>query len=277
MQATIAQLWTYPIKSCKGYRLTSAQALPTGLLHDRSMMVVSADGGKMVSQRGFPAMALIAPAINGDALTLNAPGIAPITLHLLSHAGSKTVTVWRDTLDAIDLGNEVADWLSAYLKISVRLVRFDPAQQRMTKVPLSGFPNAKHYFADGYPYLVLSLASLNALNERLLEKGSHAIPADRFRANILLDNVDAHTEDYAAALVHSNGAKITIHSACTRCTVPTIDQSTAHASPDQEPSLTLSAYRYDAQQDGVIFGMNALISVACTLTVGDALAVELAF
>jgi uncharacterized protein YcbX len=46
---------------------------------------------------------------------------------------------------------------------------------------------------------------------------------------------------------------------------------------EQQPTLALSAYRYDAQQDGITFGMNALLSQDTTLKEGDALSVALAF
>jgi uncharacterized protein len=276
MQATIAQLWVYPIKGCQGHALGSAQALPTGLEHDRCMMVVSADGGKMVSQRGFPFMALLKPTIEGPLLTVTAPNRPALTVELDAHHGTKTVTVWRDTLLAIDMGDAIADWFSAALNAPVRLVRFDPTQQRLIKKPLNDTPQ-QHYFADGYPYLVLSRASLRALNERLMACGSAAIPVNRFRANIIIDGVDAHTEDYASSFKHPSGAVVAMHSACTRCTVPTIDQSTGQFAQDQQPTLALTAYRFDAEQDGVVFGMNAVIKQPCRLSVGDPLDVTLAF
>jgi uncharacterized protein len=277
VRATIAELWTYPIKSCMGHKANTANALQTGMMHDRSMMVANAETGKLVSQRDFPKMALIQPVIKDDVLNLSAPNMPSLSISMNAHTGSKTVTVWRDTLPAIDMGDELAQWFSTALNSPVRLVRFNRAQQRNIKAPLANTPNEHHYFADGYPYLVLSLASVRALNERLVASGSRAIPANRFRANILIDDIDAHTEDYAATLQHPSGAVITIHSACTRCTVPTVDQATGQVSSDQQPSLALSAYRYDAQQDGVTFGMNALISKACELKVGDPLEVTLAF
>jgi uncharacterized protein len=277
MQATIAQLWTYPIKGCQGHSTSLVHALPTGLLHDRSMMVVAAHGGQFVTQRGFPAMALIRPLIVGDTLTLSAPNMPALSLSMRAHDGSRAVTVWRDTLPAIDMGDAAAQWFSAALKAPLRLVRFDAAQQRVIKTPLASLPQAQHHFSDGYPYLVLSLASLRALNERLLASASPAISVDRFRANIIIDGVDAHTEDYAATMTHASGAVIALHSACTRCSVPTIDQATGQQSPDQQPTLALSTYRYDAAQDGVTFGMNALIKQACELRVGDGLKVSLGF
>ncbi len=273
MQATIAQLWVYPIKGCAGTRLQTAQALPTGLQYDRCMMVVDAVTGRFISQRSHPKMALIKPLIQGGELHLSGLGQASLSLPMQSRTQTKTVTVWGDTLPAIDMGDEVATWFSAALGAQLRLVRFDPAQTRAVK----RLAHQTHQFADGYPCLVLSKASLRALKERLLVNGAASIGADRFRANIIIDDVDAHTEDFAASMIHPSGAVLTMVAPCTRCQVPTIDQMTGVADAQHEPTMTLNAYRYDSVEDGVTFGMNAVISKACELQVGDALKVKLNF
>ncbi len=273
MQATISELWTYPIKGCAGIRLQAAQALPTGLQHDRSMLVVDTTTGRFITQRSHSQLALIHPSIVGNTLHLSGLGQTPLALALNSGSLAKTVTVWGDTLPAIDMGEAAAAWLSAALAADVRLVRFDPAQRRAVK----HHADETHQFADGYPYLVLSKASLNALNERLLMKGAQAIGLDRFRANIILDGVDAHTEDFTASMTHASGAALVMAAPCTRCQVPTIDQATGMADAQHEPTMTLNAYRYDQKIDGVTFGMNALVSQACTLLEGEILQITLAF
>jgi uncharacterized protein len=273
MQATIAQLWVYPIKGCAGTRLQTAQALPTGLQYDRCMMVVDAVTGRFISQRSHPKMALIKPLIQGGELHLSGLGLASLSLPTQSSTQTKTVTVWGDTLPAIDMGDEAAVWFSTALAAQVRLVRFDPAQIRAVKC----VAHQTHLFADGYPYLVLSKASLRVLNERLLANGAAIIGADRFRANIIIDDVDAHTEDFAASMIHPSGAVLTMAAPCTRCQVPTIDQMTGVADAQHEPTMTLNAYRYDSAEDGVTFGMNATVNAAFKLTEADVLGIELVF
>ncbi len=273
MQATITELWVYPIKGCAGTRLSAVQALPTGLQHDRCMVVVDADTDNFITQRSYAKMALIRPQILGDTLSLSLAGAANLTLDMTTDGTRTPVTVWRDTLPAIDMGDAAAAWFSAALNANLRLMRFDPAQRRAVKRE----PAHSYLFADGYPYLVLSQASLNALNERLISKGEASVPVDRFRANIIIDGVDAHTEDYAAALTHASGAIVTIDRPCVRCAVPNIDQTTGITNPMHEPSLTLGTYRYDKDADGITFGMNALLTQVCELREGDALGIKLAF
>jgi uncharacterized protein len=277
MQTTIDELWIYPIKGCQGLRLSCAQALTTGLQNDRLWMVVRADSGQMISQRTHPRMALIAPRLEGSVLHVCLAGMMDAAFDTRAAHASKTVTVWRSTLPALDMGDAAAQWFSAALGIDARLVRFDSAQQRLTRSAAPGQPEAAYHFADGYPYLVLSQASVDALNERLLEAGSPAIRADRFRANIVLGGVEPHTEDYAASLHHVSGTALHIVSPCVRCTVPTINQQTAVPSVDHQPTLAMAQYRYNKAQDGLVFGMNATLSGATMLTEGDRLSVALAF
>ena len=285
MQATIAELWIYPVKGCAGISLKTAQALRTGLQYDRRWMVVAADTGKFITQRTHPQMALIRTALGAAHLALNFPNKPACLVPLNAMGAAKTVTVWNSTLSAIDAGNAAAQWLSEvlfgevlssnFLTSPVRLVQFDDAQTRAVRE--DSFEQHKHQFADGFPYLVLSQASVVALNERLLENGSFTVDTNRFRANIILADVDAHTEDFTKTLTHPNGAVFDMVKSCTRCGVPNIDQSTGKTHPSHEPNLTLAQYRYDKAADGVIFGMNAVISQAATLAVGDVLNIQLDF
>lgn len=273
MQATISELWIYPIKGCAGIQLKQTIALKTGLEHDRCMLVVDAQSGVFLTQRSHPKMALIKPSINGQALTLSMVGQADVQLNMTAQGAAKTITVWRDTLPAIDMGDAAAAWLSAALGANVRLVRFDAQQRRAVKRE----PSEYYLFADGYPYLVLSKASVRALNERLIEKGESPVGVDRFRANIILDDVDAHTEDFAESLSHANGLAFNLYAPCTRCAVPNIDQRTGQSNANHEPGLTLASYRYDSKEEGVTFGINAMLNRAGELREGDTLEVAIAF
>ena len=49
VQATIAQLWVYPVKSCAGISLTEAELTDTGLL--RHMLVQGRGSGQQAAQR----------------------------------------------------------------------------------------------------------------------------------------------------------------------------------------------------------------------------------
>jgi uncharacterized protein YcbX len=56
----LSGLYVYPIKSCAGISMDSAELSATGLRHDRRWMLVDGDG-KFMSQRAHPRMALRFP------------------------------------------------------------------------------------------------------------------------------------------------------------------------------------------------------------------------
>src|SRR5436309_1449027 len=64
--------------------------------------------GRFVSQREIPALAMIVPELSASSLQLTAPGREPLDVPLDQSGAAKTVTVWRDSLPAIDQGSEAA-------------------------------------------------------------------------------------------------------------------------------------------------------------------------
>ena len=57
--------------------------------------------------------------------------------------------------------------------------------------PLNGIPKNETGFADGYPLLVISQASLEDLNQRL----EFPVEMNRFRPNIVVEVCQPHDED----------------------------------------------------------------------------------
>jgi len=103
----VEQLWTYPIKSCAGLRLSSAVLFDTGLEWDRTWMVVDEDG-EFVSQRECPRMALVHPRFHLGQLELRAPGMLPLHIALDLRGEPCRVRVWDDTVSAWDMGDAAA-------------------------------------------------------------------------------------------------------------------------------------------------------------------------
>ncbi len=266
MTASIAALFVYPVKGCRGIALPSARVTERGLEHDREWMVVDS-AGRFVTQRTEPRLASIATAITATSLTLTVPGAEPLQVPLDQSGVTGAVTVWRDTVPGIDQGSAAAAWLSARLDGAYRLVRFDPAARRLCNPAYAGDSGAHTAFADGYPLLVLSEASLNDLNARL----ATPLPIDRFRPNLLLSGVDAYDEDYIDRIV-SGDVTLKMVKPCIRCQVTTIDQRTLERG--LEPLHTLAGYRHNALLDGVAFGMNAIVAAGGgeTLTRGSPVA-----
>lgn len=258
--AVISGLTLYPVKSCAGLALDEALIGRAGLetqgVGDREWMVVT-PAGDFLTQREYPRIACVTPRIAADALVLDAPGMPSLRIALGSFAlrsPNLNVRVWNHACAAFDEGDLVAQWLSDYLGARARLARFDPGHVRASNRSKTGEIEALNRFSDGYPLLVISEASLAALNDRLQEAGREALPMNRFRPNIVIRGVEAHDEDRFAAL-RTGDAELRPVKPCPRCPIPSIDQHTGDRGDDPLDILA----RYRGGPDGVLFGQNAVV------------------
>jgi uncharacterized protein len=280
VSASIARLFIYPIKSCAGIEVQKAMLLETGLEWDRAWMVVDGEG-EFVSQRELPRMALIKPQIKTEEMIMRAPGMLALHIALDAVEEPTRVRVWDDEVKAYDMGSVAAQWFSDFLGQPLRLVRFDPEQQRLSSVKWTGGVEAPNQFADGFPVLVTSEASVDDLNSRLQAAGLEPVGVERFRANVVLAGVEAHDEDRLDVFhVASDRGELQIKPVkpCARCPIPNIDPATAASSPSVGD--TLQTYRQDARMNGAItFGMNAIVlaGVGQWLRVGQSVSADYVF
>ena len=268
--AHISRLFIYPVKSCAGIELTESPLCEFGLDLDRAWMVV--DGhGNFVSQREQPRMALITPKLKMNELILRAPGMLALHVNIDAVEAPAQVTVWNDTVSAFDMGNIAAQWFTDFLSLTdaglpganapkFRMVRFDPDHKRLANLTWTKGVEAMTQFADGFPMLVLSQASLDALNLKLQAAGHAAVGLERFRPNIVLGGLGAHDEDRLNELTiatETGVVQLALVKPCPRCPIPNIDPATAISSPTVGDML--QSYRQDARVGGSItFGMNAI-------------------
>lgn len=249
--AEITGLYIYPVKSCRGISLTDSRILERGLQHDREWLLIDQQG-HFLSQRKYPRLALITPQLSHDELLLTAQGFGSLSIPLEFPGGERAVTIWQDTVTAIDAGDQAAAWFSSFLSADVRLVRFDPRVRRPCKPYYVGGNTAHTAFADGYPFLLISEASLADLNSRLDDR----LPMNRFRPNLVLSGVEAFEEDYMDT-ISTDSVSIKLVKPCTRCQITTTDQETGEI--NAEPLITLARYRNQLEYGGVTFGMNAIL------------------
>ncbi len=280
LACTLASLHVHPIKSCGGVALQQALLVETGLEFDRAWMLVDPQG-EFLTQRELPRMALVQPQFKGSELMLRAPGMLALHLRLDTVEAPTRVRVWDDIVKAFDMGALAAQWFSDFLGRPLRLVRFDPEQQRLSSAKWAGDIAAENAFADAYPLLVISEASLDDLNTRLAARGQAPVTMQRFRPNLVLRGLQAHDEDHLHELLITTDdgpVRLRLVKPCARCPIPNVDPATG--TTGHEPGDTLAGYRADARLQGAVtFGMNAVVveGFERTLRVGQAVAATLAF
>jgi len=269
----IAALAVHPIKSCAGIEVREALLIETGLEFDRAWMVVTPQG-EMLTQRDVPRMALIRPTLRSQDMVLRAPGMLALHVELGVVEAPTRVRVWDDEVKAYDMGALAAQWFSDFLGQPLRLVRFDPEQRRLSSAKWAGEVQAENAFADAYPILVASTASLADLNQRLAARGKAAVTMQRFRPNLVLDGLEAFDEDHIDEITIQTvegPIRLRLVKPCTRCSIPNVEPETA--ATGHEPGDTLATFRADARVDGgITFGMNAVVLEGFdrTLQVGQA-------
>jgi uncharacterized protein len=280
VRAKIAQLFIYPIKSCGGIELKEAVLTDTGLDLDRAWMVVD-EKGEFLTQRQLPRMALIQPTLTSFDMIVKAPGMSALKLAIDEVAEPVTVKVWEDTVKAFDMGDEAAYWFSDFLNQTVRLVRFDPEQKRLSSMKWTNGIEAKNGFDDGFAVLVTSVASLKVLNDKLAVAGEKAVTMQRFRPNVVLTGIDAYDEDRLDTLhisTQEGVAQLKHVKPCARCTIPDVDLQTGKQG--SAVADTLQSYRANPLMEGAVtLGMNAIVLAGegATLRVGQAVGANIAF
>ena len=261
---SVSGLFVYPVKSCSGVPVDEAVVSTTGFEFDRRWMVVGEDG-MFLSQRGQPRLALVRVRIAGDRLRLEAPDVPAFEVPLVREPGPTVkVTVWGDDCAALDEGRDAAEFFSLHLGSSARLVRLADDDVRPLKSSWAQ-PGDRISFADGFPFLLLSEASLEGLNRRL----SLPVPMDRFRPNIVVSGCPAHAED-GWRQVRIGDVDFRVAKPCARCVISTTEQETGDRSP--EPLRTLATYRVRDSQ--VLFGQNLIHGGPGRLRVGDLVVVR---
>ncbi len=212
----IARLFHYPVKSMAGIEVDSLAMDALGPLHDRRWMAVDAQG-RFLSQRRFPDMARI-QALPGDVpeqLTLQHPESGRIDVPGV-RGETISVQVWADRVEASCTDAAVDRWLSACLGVDCRLVYFGDAARRRVTAPDGRVADVA--FADGYPLLITTEASLNDLNSQL----PAPVSIRRFRPNVHLQGAKPGDE-YRWTALACGESRIELLKPCQRCVMTTVD------------------------------------------------------
>ncbi|MCX2924685.1 MOSC domain-containing protein [Streptomyces sp. NEAU-W12] len=260
-------LHIHPVKAFRSLSLPEVVVEPWGPAGDRRWMLID-DGGRVVTQRRHPRLALAAAEpLPGGGLRLSAPGRAPVAVAVPAGPAERA-EIFRDKIHVVPAEDDaVHAWCSAFLGSEVRLVHLDDPATRRPVDPRFALPGETVSLADGYPLLLTTTASLDALNA-LVAEGDHAgegpLPMNRFRPNLVVEGTTAWAEDTWSRITVGEVA-FRVAKPSGRCVVTTTDQRTAGRG--REPLHSLGRHRRFGGK--LVFGQNLVPLAPGTVRVGD--------
>src|SRR3954451_96240 len=165
----IRSLHTYPVKG--GHRLDhdAARVEPCGLAGDRRWMVVDPDG-VAITQREAPVLTALQAVPRPGGLVLNGFAVAEPT-----DGPEPTLRVFSSEPPlTARLAPAATAFISDFLGRPARLAWL--ADTTVRPIQTHAQPGDRVSFADGYPLLLTNTASLDAVNDWLLEAGDEPVP-----------------------------------------------------------------------------------------------------
>jgi uncharacterized protein YcbX len=264
---TLQGINRFPVKSCRGHSLVQATVEPWGLAGDRRWVVID-DADECVTAREHPRMLLVSPALRPDGgLDLTSPDAPDLSVDVPTPDQLVPTTVWDSNVVASLSAPAAHAWFTKVIGRPVRLVYLDDPTRRHPN-PRFTRPTDFVSFADAYPLLLATTASLAALNDWIAE-GPRAdegpLPMIRFRPNLVLDGSTAWEED-GWRRVRIGEALFRAVKGCDRCAITMTDPESA--ARGKEPIATLSRYR--KWDGGTWFGMQLVPdNPGVTISVGD--------
>jgi uncharacterized protein len=216
--------------------------------------------GEFLSQRTHPRLSLVIPSMEDGELRISAPEMPPLALPLRpTDAVTTRVSIWGQSCAASWQGEDAAGWFSEYLECTCSLV-YMPDRVVRPADPTYAPSGTRVSFADAFPFLLISEASLTDLNSRL----ATPLPMNRFRPNLVVGGGEPYQEDEWSSITVGE-IRMQVVKPCSRCVITTTDQNTAERG--KEPLRTLATYR---RQDGeVMFGQNVVHENQGKLRLGD--------
>lgn len=267
----VHSLHIYPVKSARVIDLQSSHVGSWGLDGDRRYMVTD-PSGKFITQRELQALAQVTAVETGGVLHLSKAGEDSGLSVTFDPARRIDTEVWGTRFTAAVADDRVNARLSDWLGQPVRLVHADAASNRQCNPDWAG-EGVETGFADGYPVLITTTGSLRLLNEATVEEGAETFGMDRFRPNIVVEDIRPFADDFWGA-VEIAGIRFDLVKPCARCIMTTQDQLTgARGGADPMPSMRKLRMSSDRRVPGVLFGWNAVPRSSGTVTVGDAVSV----
>lgn len=260
--ATLSTIHLYPIKSTAGRMQESAWVGVEGIVGDRRFMVAKPDG-TFLTARTHPQLQRVTATFDGQTLSLSHPQLPALELAVETFdLATFATTVWADDFDTWTTHARLDAWFSEVAGEPARLLWLgeqSPRYRRSIEQRVS--------FADGYPLLLISEASLADLNTRTAEPHRMA----QFRPNLVIAGTSAYAEDEWRR-IRLGEVVFRVDKPCARCAMVSVDPATGTFKEGREPLRTLAGYRR-GEGGKVYFGQNLIAENEGRITRHDRLEV----
>ncbi|AEF54820.1 MOSC domain-containing protein [Marinomonas posidonica] len=261
MVYSLSDLVIYPIKSIHGIHKQQAQVGFSGLEDDRCLVLVKPNGD-VITGRKYPELTRIQASKNTqNQWLLKHPDhsqILTLDATMLTEE-YRLVTIWNNAIQAQSLVPEVDQWFSELLGETIHLAFFGQESKRHT----NRRPNSPVAFADGYPFLLTTEASLEELNRSCPE----SIQMAQFRPNMVVKGGKAFEED-TWKRIRIGEVEFENVQPCVRCIFATLNPDTGIRSRKGEPLKTLGKFRL-LKNEGITFGLNLIALNTGLIQQGD--------
>lgn len=324
-QVRVTKILVHPIKSCRGTSVPEVRYTPQGLENDRKWAILDPAENKILTAREVPKLVLVEPELRYDASSSTQgklvvtvrPASGPVSFSVPIEPTPDILAQWQVVKDPILFGKSASDAyvitplspgdldpskvLSDFLGRTVQLIVKGPTPRFCP--PTKAFPTlqATSVFQDGYPVLVASEESLEAVAQAVNDAAKpnapekiggldqarwqqEKVPIERFRPNIVVRGAgipfaeDAWQKIYIVSpgsTTKDDSRSFTLVSRCPRCLLPNVDPKTGERDA-AVPYKVISKFRTGVDPENIktpCFGSNAVPGGSGVLRVGDRISV----
>ncbi len=216
-----------------------------------------------VTQRKFPRMCLINTALNDDGLTISADGYGSCAVP--EGGGQENhSSVWGTEVAGEDCGDQVAQWVSHFLGKECRVIYMHEDYSRPVDTAFATQQETVG-FADGFPLLITTQASLDDFNVKLKQLNSDLeIGMERFRPNIVISGSVPWAEDQWNT-ISIGDIELSLVKPCSRCIMPSVNPNTA----EKQMHVNTALMKHRRRDRKTYFGQNAVYNTLGRIGLGD--------
>ncbi|XP_037073927.1 mitochondrial amidoxime-reducing component 1-like [Pollicipes pollicipes] len=265
---------------CQRVRLTHL-GVRRGAVLDRCLAVVCQGKALFASTRRR--LVLVAADVDGDGVTLTAPGMPPLTVPLPQDGddvSTMTVDFNGHPDSGVDLGPAVAKWLAEFFNDGKEYAMMYFLSDVVTPRRTVNLPRPYVHLASpedimSYNFVsaasIICSSSLDELNSRL----KTPVSLENFRHNFIVEGAPAFDDDNWSFIKIGDAVMRRIKPVH-RCGITCVDPKTGERSEQMEPLKTLKTFRLAKTEEekklykeAPLFGSALGVDVEGEMAVGD--------